>query len=86
MSEKHDHLPLRQMANKMVMDINENKIIENSQAGYMSFTNIKIQKTFRKKSEICGHCLFRSNDKVIKNLLNKYNTHVIVLLMFYEHR
>ena len=48
---QQDSLLIRYMANRMLMDVSENTMIAQFQVGYVSFSNLKLHKTFREKVE-----------------------------------
>ena len=70
----------------MLMGVTKKSIVQ-FQVGYMSFSIMKLHKTFREQFERSTRTILAgAKMKGIKNVLNKYNTHFIALIIFYENR
>ena len=68
----------------MVMDVVNNDMIAKFQVGYLSYPRLNQNKAFKYQVERSMISKFCKKKIPIKIVLEKYNTCIIALLMFYE--
>ena len=75
------------MFKRMVHIYSIDHLINQFPIGYMFNSSLHVKKVFREKVEKCLNATFHENKmKTIRDVLNKNNTCVIALIMFYENK